>query len=172
MAIILGIIGFLSAALWCFVRFSNAARKGQKAAEEIKGLIRSHRHLRQIDKRLVENLSDPRDAAAILLLQTATYKGLLDAEAQDHMRGLMREGFECDEQTMAELLAFAKVALNEINDASNSLRKILKQVNEVCNTAEKEQLVEMMLAVGQFDGEPNDQQELIIRETKRHLLPR
>lgn len=170
MHIILAILGALAAAFWAFTHFVNAANEGRETVRDVKGVIRRGKWNRRVDKRLIENLSDPREAAAVLLYQIAAYDGHVTDRQYRTIVSEMREAFEADEETAEGLYAFGRMAVGEINDAANNVRKILRPVTEVCTDAEKSQLVELLERTAEIEGPPTDMQRRLILETRRVLL--
>ena len=170
MHIVLAVLGALAAAFWAFTHFVNAANEGREAIGEVKGVIRRGKWNRRVDKRLIENLSDPREAAAILLYQTAAYDGAVTDRQHAQIVSDMRAAFEADEETGESLFAFARMAVGEINDAGNSVRKILKPVLEVCTADEKQALIDMLDRTAEIEGPPSDVQRRLIAEARRVLL--
>lgn len=170
MHIILAILGAAAAAFWAFTYFMRAANEGREAIGEVKGVIRRGKWSRRIDQRLIENLSDPREAAAILMYQVAAYDGDVTERQKAAMIANMRAAFEADEETAEGLFAFARMAVGEINDAGNSVRKILRPVVEVCTGAEKQQLVNLLDETAEIEDPPSDMQRRLIAEARRVLL--
>lgn len=170
MHIILAVLGALAAAFWAFTHFVNAANEGREALGEVKGVIRRGKWNRRVDQRLIENLSDPREAAAILMYQVAAYDGEVTNRQKVQMIDDMRNVFEADVETAEGLFSFARMAVGEINDAGNSVRKILRSATEVCTPAEKQHLVDLLDRTAEIEGEPSDIQRRLIAEARRVLL--
>lgn len=170
MHILLAILGAAAAAFWAFRHFMNAANEGREAIGEVKGVIRRGNWSRRVDQRLIENLSDPREAAAILMYQIAAYDGDVTDHQKRMMVDAMRNAFEADEETSEGLYAFARMAVGEINDAGNSVRKILRPVAEVCTADEKQQLIDLLDQTAEVEGAPSDVQRRLIAEARRVLL--
>jgi hypothetical protein len=59
------------------------------------------------------------------------------------------------------------MAIGEINDASNSLKKILKPIDAACTAQEKRTLVDMLLKIAEVEGAASDTQHRLIGETRR-----
>ena len=169
MHIIIAVLGALAAALWAFTHFMGAAREGREAIGEVKGVIRRGKWNRRVDQRLIENLSDPREAAAILIYQLAAYDGAVTDRQKAQMIDDMRREFQADDETAEGLFAFARMAVGEINDAGNSVRKILAPVNSVCTPDEKASLIELLDRTAEIEGEPTDMQRRLIAEARRVL---
>jgi uncharacterized tellurite resistance protein B-like protein len=170
MHIVLAILGALAAAFWAFSYFMRAANEGREAIGDVKGVIRRGQWNRRVDKRLVENLSDPREAAAILVYQMAAYDGAVTERQRAEIVTDMQRTFEADAETAEGLFAFARMAVGEINDAGNSVRKILRPVLEVCAPEEKAALVAMLERAAEIESPPTDVQRRLIAETRRALL--
>lgn len=171
MHIVLALLGALAAAFWAFTYFVNAAQQGGDAVRDVTGVIRRGRWNRRIDQRLAENLSDPREAAAILLYQIAAYDGAVTDRQQSAIVEDMRQAFEADEETARSLFAFARMAAGQLNDASNSARKILRPVAQVCTEAEKATLIDMLERTAEIEGPPSEIQRRLIAEVRRVLAP-
>ena len=170
MHIILAILGALAAAFWAFTHFMNAANEGREALGEVKGVLRRGKWNRRVDKRLIENLSDPREATAILMYQVAAYDGDVTNRQKVQMVDDMRDVFQADVETAEGLFAFARMAVGEINDAGNSVRKILRPAVEVCTPDEKSQLIELLERSAEIESPPTDIQRRLIAEARRVLL--
>lgn len=166
MHILLALIGALAGLFWAFTRFVGAAREGREAVNEVRGLFRRGKWSRKIDKRHIENLEDPRESAAIVLFQLAAYEGAIIQAQLDHMMQVMMTSFETSKTESEEFIAFARMAMGEINDASNSLTKILRPVNDMCSEKEKQELLAMMESVAGFGGNANDQQTHLISQAR------
>ncbi len=169
MHIIIAVLGALAAAFWAFTHFVGAANQGREALGEVKGVIRRGKWSRRVDQRLIENLSDPREAAAVLIYQTAAYDGAVTDRQHDRIVAAMRAAFDADEETGEALYAFARMAVGEINDAGNSVKKILRPVVDVCTDDERAQLITMMEQAAEIEGPPTDMQRRLIAEARRVL---
>lgn len=170
MHIIIAILGALAAAFWAFTHFMNAANQGREALGEAKGVIRRGKWNRRVDQRLIENLSDPREAAAVLLYQIAAYDGAVTDRQQAQIVADMQASFDADDETAQGLYAFGRMAVGEINDAGNNVRKILRPVIDVCTNDEKRQLIELLERTSEVEGPPTDIQRRLIAEARRALL--
>jgi len=170
MHIIIAILGALAAAFWAFTHFMNAANQGREAVGEVRGVIRRGKWNRRVDQRLIENLSDPREAAAVLLYQIAAYDGAVTDRQAAHIVGEMQKAFEANEETAQGLYAFGRMAVGEINDAGNNVRKILRPVIDVCTDVEKQQLVDLLERTAEIEGPLADIQRRLIAEARRVLL--
>lgn len=170
MHILLAILSGLAAAFWAFTHFVNAANQGREAIRDTRGVVRRGKWNRRVDQRLIENLSDPREAGAILAFQIAQYDGAVTERQRAALVNDMGDTFQADTDTAEGLFAFARMAVGEINDAGNSVRKILRPVNEVCTADEKADLIALLERTAEIEGAPDDAQRRLIAEARRVLL--
>jgi len=170
MHIIIAVLGALAAAFWAFTHFMNAANEGREAVRDVRGVIRRGKWNRRVDQRLVENLSDPREAAAVLLYQIAAYDGHVTDRQYRTIVDEMKETFHADDETAESLYAFGRMAVGEINDAGNNVRKILRPVAEICTDDEKQQFIQLLESTAEIEGPPTDMQRRLIMEARRMLL--
>jgi uncharacterized tellurite resistance protein B-like protein len=171
MQILIAVLGALAAAFFAFRYFVDAAREGQDALRDVKGAFRGAKWSRKIDKRLIETMSDPRESAAVLLYQIAAYDSAVTDRQRRTIVTDMRETFAADEETAEGLYAFARAAIGEINDASNSLGKILRPLQDACTPEERRQLIDLMLKTAEIEGPVSDIQYRLIADARRQLLP-
>lgn len=170
MHILLAILGALAAAFWAFTYFMRAADEGREAVRDAKGVLRRGKWNRRVDARLIENLSDPREAGAILTYQIAAYDGAVTDAQKAQIVADMGAVFDADKETAEGLFAFARMAVGEINDAGNNVRKILRPVAEVCTPAEKQSLIALLERTAEIESPPADIQRRLIAEARRALL--
>jgi uncharacterized tellurite resistance protein B-like protein len=169
MHILIGLLVAAAGAFWAFRYFTSAAREGREAVRDVKGFFRHGQWSRKIDRRLIENLADPREAAAVLLCQIAAYDGAITDRQRDAILSEMRHAFSAENEDAVALYAVARRALGEINDAGNSLRKVLRPIAENCSEDEKRALVGMLLRVAEIEGPVTDVQHRLVAEIRRML---
>ncbi len=171
MHILIAIVTAIVGAAWWFSRRSDAARQGGEAISDVKGMWRSGKWSRQVSKRLVENLEDPREAGAVLLYQMAAYDGAVTEAQKTAIKEVMHQEFGADDAVGEELYAFARMATGQVTDAGDALRKLLTPIQDACSASEKTALLEMMATVAKVEGPLNDKQTRLIENTKRRLFP-
>ena len=170
MGILIAVLTAAAGAFFAFRYFVSAASEGREAVRDVKGVIRRGQWNRRVDQRLIENLSDPREAAAILMVQIAAYDGAVTERQHERMVDDMRATFEADDETAEGLYAFGRMAVGEINDAGNSVRKILRPIAEVCTQDEKAALISLLERSAEIEGPPTETQRRLIAEARRVLL--
>ncbi len=170
MHILIAILGAIAAAFFAFRYFVDAAEQGRDAVKDLRGAYRRGKWSKQIDARLIENLTDPREAAAILLYQIASYDGAVTERQKAAIVSQMRLAFQAEEDTAEGLYAFARMATGEINDAGNSLRKVLAPIIEACTQEEKTSFLAMLKTISEVEGPVSDPQQRLINDAQRILI--
>lgn len=170
MHILIAALGAIAAAFWAFTYFVGAAREGREAIRDVHGAFRGAKWSRKVGQRMIENLTDPREAAAVLLYQIAAYDGAVTDRQRQTIVADMKSTFGADAETAEGLFAFARAAVGQINDAANSLRKIAKPILDSCTPDERRQVIDMMLKAAEIEGPVSDTQNRLIAETRRALL--
>lgn len=169
MHILIAVLGALAAAFWAFTYFVGAAREGREAIRDVHGAFRGAKWSHKVGQRMIESLTDPREAAAILLYQIAAYDGAVTDRQRQAIVAGMKTAFGADTETAESLFAFARAASGQINDAANSLRKIAKPIIDQTTPEERRQLIDMMLKTAEIEGRPTDAQHRLIAEARRAL---
>ena len=169
MHIILAVLGAIGAAIWAFIHFTRAANEGREAVSEVKGAVRRAKWSREVDSRLIENIADPREAAAVLMAQIASYDGEITSQQKDRMKELMGQHFGADNETSEGLYSFGRMAIGQINDAANSLRKLLRPIMDALTLDEMKEFVTMLEEMAEVEGAPTDRQRQLISEVRRVL---
>lgn len=120
--------------------------------------------------RLIEELTDPREVAAILLVQVAAYgTGQVTIAAKDKMTSLMTAHFECTPDEAEGFYSFGRMAVGQMNDAFNSLGRLLRPIHDRCTLNEMKALVGMMSEVAALEGPADPDARRLINETRTAL---
>lgn len=163
MHIIIGVLLALAAALWAFSRFVDAADDAHSAARRFSW---SRKHI----KRVIDTLDDPREAAAILMLQIAAYEGELTARQRNTILDEMRVRFRASDAEAEEFFGIARHALGQTNDVANSLRKVLAPIQKALGEHEREELMQMLENVAAAGDGPTERQAHLIASVRRALF--
>jgi len=170
MHFIIAILGVIAGAAFWIYRIKLGADAGREVYDDVKGAVRRGQWSRKADARLIETLKDPREAAAILMVQIASYDGEVTAAQKARIENLMLVNFHSDPDEAQGLYSFGRMAVGQINDAANSLRHILRPIQSSLTPAEMTDLVQMLETVSEVEGEPNDRQRQLIAAVRRVLL--
>jgi hypothetical protein len=172
MHIIIAMLGAAAAAFWAFRYFVDAAHEGRDAVNDVRGFIRSGKWSKKVGQRMIEHVTDPRESAAILLYQMAAYDGAVTERQQSAIVSRMKDVFAADEETAQGLYAFARMAVGQVNDAGNNLRKVLGPIAQGCTDGEKNAFIAMLEAVGEVESPMTDAQRRLAAEARRLLFPK
>ncbi len=170
MGLLLAILGGLAAAIFVASRLMGAARDGKEAVDDLKGAVRRGQWSRQIDARLIENIEDPRESAAILLVQMASYDGEITVQQKATITAMMREYFKADGDEAEGLYSFGRMAIGQINDAANSLNKLLRPIKASLTVDEKKDFITMLETTAEVEAEPTERQRDLALQVRRNLL--
>ncbi|GGD09726.1 TerB family tellurite resistance protein [Aquisalinus flavus] len=170
MHFIIALLGLIAGATFWLYRIKRGADAGREVYDEVKGAVRRGQWSRKADARLIETLSDPREAAAILMVQIASYDGEVTASQKARIEAVMLDNFRCAPDEAQGLYSFGRMAVGQINDAANSLRHILRPIQQKLDATEKADLIEMLHAIAEVEGEPNDRQRQLVAAVNRALL--
>ena len=133
------------------------------------GAISRQKRVRAPQRKLTEQLTDPREAAAILLVQQAAYEGGVTVEQKHIILALMRGAFGVDAGEAEGLYSFGRMAIGQTGDAANALRRLVRPIKEACTLEEMKDLAGMMEQVGEASGPMNDHQRRLVNELRRAL---
>ena len=90
---LIGIITFIAAWYWRIKMISGAARGGYEAAKTVANLPRKHGFQRRARKVGLKYVSDPREAAAIMMLEIARTRGTVSEQQEAAIRTEMMDHF-------------------------------------------------------------------------------
>lgn len=169
MHVLIAIIAAISAGLWLLVRAMRAAKEGREAIGEVKEAVRRANWSKQVDQRLIEGIEDPREAAVVFMAQIASYDGEITSTQKETMKELMGQYFGVDSETAEGLYSFGRMAIGQINDASNSLRKLLRPILNALTLEEMKDFVTMLEQTAEVEGPPTEIQRQLISEVRRGL---
>lgn len=162
MHIIIGAIIALGTLFWAVSRLVDTASDAKASA-------RRFRWSRKHNKRLIDTLEDPREAAAILMLQVAAYEGDITEKQKTVILGEIKSAFQASSGEAEEFYGFARHVLGETPEVANVLRRVLAPIQTGCSDREKQELLEMLETVAALDSEPNHRQISLINKIRSDL---
>ncbi|WOI53601.1 TerB family tellurite resistance protein [Parvularcula sp. LCG005] len=119
--------------------------------------------------RLTENLTDPAEAAAVLLVQTVAYRGHLNVAHKERVEELMQGAFGVTEEEAKGLFSFGRMAVGQLGDAEPSARRLVRPIAANCTLDEQRDLIRMMEVLSTLDGRPTGPQSQLIATVSRAL---
>ncbi|ADM08643.1 hypothetical protein PB2503_02832 [Parvularcula bermudensis HTCC2503] len=120
--------------------------------------------------RLVETLSDPREAAAILLVKVAAGEdGQVTVEQKHTIEALMTTNFAITDDEAEGLYSFGRMAVSQIDDIEGSVPRLLKPIQGRLTLEEMKDLVQMMEDVAGEEAERDETAQTLITKTRKRL---
>ncbi len=164
LAAIVGIITFIAVWYWRLKMLSGAARKGMKMAEAAANLPRKMRFRNLSRKGGLEVVEDPREAAAIMMLEIAQARGALTERQEAAIRAEIMQHFEFNEADSQSLITQAGWLVRNAGAAHAVMAKMTDFVMRSPGMDSK-QLVDldgMLVYVSEAEGSPTgDQLDLL-----------
>jgi len=113
-----------------------------------------------------ELLDDPREAAAILLVQVADYEGLA-SDRRGEIVAMMAKTFECSAAEAEGFFAAARRTVGRLNDVSARLSRVLQPIKAHTSPGQQRDLLALM---GKVAGEtPSLAQQGLIDQVRAGL---
>lgn len=163
MHIIIGGLIALGTIFWAITRIMDGAG-------DIKMASRRYAWQKKYDEKLVDILTDPRQSAAILMVQIAKYDGDLTAHQNQAILQEIKTQFQATHDQAEEFLAFARMALGQVVDVTNIMGKVLRPLKENYSPELKQELLKMLTVIGETENQKLIlQQESLINQVNRSL---
>jgi hypothetical protein len=165
MATLIGIIVGLGTLIWAASRLLEGMSDAKYAARRFRWTHKAKR-----GERVGSEIHDPREAAAVLLLQMAVYETPLDELDLTDVRSALVGDIALDDDDADGLIEFARLVLKDVGDAANALRKYINPINEACTRAQKDAFLGSLEAISGGAEEALDVQKQFLQSIRRLLL--
>jgi uncharacterized tellurite resistance protein B-like protein len=156
MHISLGLIGLLTTIGVVLYRI-NMARQGAEDLLDIAGeaanLPRKLKFRSKTRKKGLAIVTDPREAATILMLGVAQVAGEVTDEHKAEIRKQVEKGFDLGPEDSEELLSRAIWILSDLNDPGNAINPMMDLISQNVGTDEMQDFMRMMKVIIAIDGE-------------------
>lgn len=158
--IILAIVAGIALWQWRIRQAAETARELGNMAQTAANLPRKLAFKRKTGKSGLKLIDDPREAAAVLMLEIARADGEASVEAKQVMRQIMREEFEVDEADADALIVHAQFLLRNGPVPHAVVDRMARFVLDAPGIGPKEivDLDGMLVAVTEADGPPTAEQ--------------
>lgn len=163
MGALIGAVIAIGTLAWAITRLLDGA-------SDAKFAWRRFKWMRKSTKPVSQTITDPREAAAVVMLQVVSYNGMLTQEDLAAVKSALMEEIAPLDQEAGDLIAVARVVLNEIGDANGKVRQLSQPVKAVCSPEEKTGLISQMMELAERQGEASDVQKQFIDRYKRALF--
>lgn len=159
-AMIIGFVGFIAVWYWRLKTLGSVAKDGMKAAEAVANLPRKMAFKRRTGKGGLKVVEDPREAAAILMLEIAQARGPLTEKQEASIRGEIMHHFEFTEADSNELIAQGSWLARDAAAPHVVMSKMTDFVQGSPGMGRKEMvdLDGMLVVVSEAEGSPTPEQ--------------
>lgn len=154
-AALLAAMGVVGVLLWRLNQASDAAKGLLETAEDTRGFFRRMAWRRQSGKNPLDLITDPREAAATMMVAVAQWDAAISDKEMSEIKTLTRTHFQASEDHAAELLATGRWLARDVTDLGAFLRRASQSVIAKCSLQERQDLLAMLNTIAQVEGKPN-----------------
>jgi len=157
---LLGILGFIAVWYYRLKTLRDAAQDGRKAIETVANLPRKMRFKNKSGKGGLAVVDDPREAAAILMLEIAQARGTLTEKQEAAIRGEIMHHFDFPEEDANALIAQAGWLSRNAGASHVVMSRMTDFVRQSPGMTPKElvDLDGMFVTISEAEGNPTDAQ--------------
>ena len=173
---LLAVLGAVVGGVFFLYRVLNAIQIGKDVidtgvdlAKNSKAMARRAKWNRKKDYDPREELTDPREVATVLMLETAKCGGEITATQKQTISNIMQREFSVSEGEAAEMMAAVTYLTRDVPDVENILVRLLKPIHHMSNQ-DKRDLIQMMSDVASTDGEADPYQARFVALVKGKLF--
>jgi len=167
LGIIAALIAAVGAALWRVNSAAQAVRGLTEAAGDAHGLWRRLMWRRRLAGDRLELVTDPREAAAGMMVAVAQADGALTAREQDVLLAEFEKTLALTSPQAQELLAHARWSTGEVRDLDRCLFKLGQRLD----LAQKRDVARMMIRVAAAEGSISPSIQATLERYNRTLQP-
>ena len=167
LVLVLGLVG-AGACWWCRMRYlGRTAAEVVDSAERLRGAYRRRQFRKKADAAAIDAISDPRTAAAVMLVALASVDGPLSPDAEDKIKASMRRLMAADNPD--EDLIFAKWAAADVADLNSLVSRLSRVWNARLSAAERRDLYDLAGEIAALNGRPDDAATSALRHLENRL---
>lgn len=157
---LMGFLGFLAVWYWRLKALHQVTKDGRKVVETVTNLPRKMRFKNKSGKGGLGVVDDPREAAAILMLEIAQARGTLTERQEAIIRGEIMHHFEFQESDANALLTQAGWLSRNAGASHVVMSKMTDFVRNSPGMSGKElvDLDGMLVAISEAEGDPTESQ--------------
>ncbi len=166
MAAIIGILTGLAMLVFWFGRAAQNAHHITDAANQLSNLPRKMRHAKKTNRSGLSLISDPREAACVLMIgvaRSAAQGTVTDAESET-IKSLLIENMKLPKDDTSDLVDNLRWLTRDIKQPDSVLRPMTKFLRKTVSGNEAEDLAHMLTEVAITGGMAADKQMHFIRQ--------
>ena len=141
----------------------SQSRMGQDLADAAGG-VQKHLRRRAWQKKLgdpLRDVDDARVAATAMMVALAQSDGPMSERQEAVITAQMKQNFDANDTTAAELLAHARWLVRDVTAPENCFLKVRPKILEACGPKERGELLSMMSAVADSGTNVEGQREIV-----------
>ena len=170
MHILLVLLAILGTALYVTYRLGLTFGNGRDFADDTRALFRKRDWKGQHLQKPIDALSDPKEAAIVLMLETAKADGEMTQSQRSKVLNLSAHYFEINRNDASDLIASASFITRTLTDIHNVIGRVVRPLQENLSPKERRDCIKMMYEVANVDGDPSPNQIQLIGRVKDLLL--
>jgi len=166
---ILGIIIAVATAIWWISRAARGAQDVANVAQGLANLPRRNRFRNKANKRGLDLIDDPREAATILMVCLARLSsygqqsgGMISDIASDKITSVLQSYMKVSSREADELLTQMRWAAQDLVQPESALVPMTNLLRNGITHAEAEDLSDMLRKVSHADGNPTAAQRAFV----------
>ncbi|VAV87980.1 hypothetical protein MNBD_ALPHA06-1270 [hydrothermal vent metagenome] len=160
----LAIIGIVASLMWRLSRIIRAGRVIGETAKEVANLPRKMKFQNKAGQSDLQLVTDPREAAALLMLAVARAGGEITKAQKDGIINQITAKFELPMDQAEELLTHVAWLSKDLPQANSPVARMSKMVLTQVSTKELIELEDMLMQIARIDGAPNAAQKDIVNQ--------
>ena len=173
MHIILGALAVIGTIVFFLIRTRNAANTARDligVADDMRAAVRRFGYSRKANQNPLDELDDPRLAAAGVLAAFARMDGSYTAAQISAIEAECANVFQASESDAAQITAYGRWLAQQSENMDEVVRRLAKSLNRLLDTIEKQQVLAMATRVASVEGSgPSDVQAYALETLKRQL---
>ncbi|MCF6292860.1 MAG: TerB family tellurite resistance protein [Robiginitomaculum sp.] len=166
---LLTIIGGIAALMWKISLGIQAAKQIGGVAKQVANLPRKMKFRSQTGKADVQLITDPREAAALLMLSVARAGGQVTKSQKDTILNQITGHFKLSTTNAEELLTHISWLSKDLPGADSAIAKMSDTLMQSVSNKELIELEDMLMQVAHADGKPTSAQKQILNQFAKQV---
>ena len=173
---IIAIIIAIASAIWWISRAVKGAGDVVNAANILRNLPRRRRFQKQADKRGIDLINNPMEAATILMISVAklsdyaaAHEGLISGASTGRIIETLKSYMKISAVEADELLTQMRWVVQGLAQPETALAPMTNILSTKIVRAEADDLSDMLRKISHADGKPNSEQRMFITRVRERL---
>jgi len=166
---LLAIIGGIAALMWKVSLGIQAAKNIHGVAKQVANLPRKMKFREKTGTAGVQLITDPREAAALLMLSVARAGGQVTKSQKDTIINQITGRFKLSTTNAEELLTHVSWLSKDLPDADSAIANMSNILMQSVSSKELIELEDMLMQVAHADGKPTSSQKQILNQFAKQV---